>query len=113
MPTVPDVPHEVPVASETTEQIKSVAKRNIEGEAAADPRADERADGIKNEAGLHAYHDAVNDALLDRQVIVTEIKYADESRQKRSHNEDDMNVRLPYENRRRYQGRNCEKYAYR
>ena len=32
MPTVPDVPHEVPVASETIEQMTSVAKRNIDGE---------------------------------------------------------------------------------
>ena len=31
IPTVPDVPHEVPVARETTEQINRVAKRNIEG----------------------------------------------------------------------------------
>ena len=30
--TVPDVPHEVPVASETIEQMTSVAKRNIDGE---------------------------------------------------------------------------------
>ncbi|MPM99436.1 hypothetical protein SDC9_146627 [bioreactor metagenome] len=34
-------------------------------DAAADPGTDERADRIKDKAGLHADHDAVNDSLLD------------------------------------------------
>ena len=37
MPTVPDVPHDVPVESDTTEQMSSVAKRKIDGLRMASP----------------------------------------------------------------------------
>ena len=59
-------------------------------------------DSVKNKACLHAHHDAVNNALLDREIIIAQIKHADDPGEKRSHDEDDMYVRLPYKDCRRY-----------